>query len=80
MVEELPVEGLLRFDGAPDLVRVELHPDPALGAVLLHVDLLNLAEVRANQLHLVFDVDEEARRLLQVYFLRVKHVQEHNAV
>ena len=80
MVEELPVESLLRFNGASDVVCVKFDPDSTFCTCLLDVDLLHLAEVGADQLDLVFDVDEETGFFLQVHFLQVEHVLEQNAV
>ena len=80
MIKELIIEHFLSLDGTSNIILVKSDPDAALGARLLNIDLLNFTEISTNQLYLVFDIDVKARFLLQINFLRVKHVLKQNTV
>ena len=80
MIKELIIEGLLRLDSTSDVVRVKFYPDAPFRTRLLNVDLLHFAKISTNKFNLVFYINVKAWLLLQIYFLRVKHVLEQNTV
>jgi hypothetical protein len=80
MIKELIIECFLRFNCSSDVIRVKLNPDTAFSTRLFHINLLHFSKISAYKLDLVLDINIKARFLLQVNFLRVKHVSKHNAI
>jgi hypothetical protein len=69
VIKELIIKHFLCLDGTSNIILIESHPDAALCARLLNVNLLNFSEISTHQLYLVFDVDVKARFFLQINFL-----------
>ena len=73
VVEVLSVERVSEADSALHVVVLEFDPNVSVGA-LLDINPVHFAEVGAEALDLVFNVDEEGRGLDQVDLQCIEHV------
>lgn len=74
------MESFLCALGTTCVLGLEPHPDVAFFRILLYIDPVNLAEVGANHLDLLFDIDEVCGLLLQVDLGGIKHIAEKKTV